>query len=271
MNAGGDMERFAGLHALITGAASGIGRETALGLAREGAASVTLLDRDESGLASLAEKLSSAGCRTLVVCGDAGDEEAWLEVADRVSGTGLDAIVNNAGIAQIAPVEETRLEDWWRVLDVNLTSVFLSARHAFPLLRDGGSVVNVASVAALVGQSHTPSYIASKGGVVALTRGLAVDYAPRRLRVNAVCPGPTDTPLLRRHFELLGDAQAAREHLKRRIPLGRLLRPADVVPLILMLASSEAAMITGATFVVDGGLSATFDYGGGLVQSEVVS
>ncbi len=268
---GGDVKRFVGLHALVTGAASGIGREATLGLAREGAACVTLLDRDEPGITSLTEELSNLGCRAIKVLGDAGNEEAWLEVADRARDTGLDAIVNNAGIAQIAPVEEIDLEDWRRVLDTNLTSVFLSARHAFPLLRDGGSVVNVASVAALVGQSHTPSYIASKGGAVALTRGLAVDYAPRRLRVNAVCPGPTDTPLLRRHFELLGDAEAAREHLEKRIPLGRLLQPADVVPLILMLASPEAAMITGATFVVDGGLSATFDYGGGLVQSEAVS
>ncbi len=268
---GGDVKRFAGLHALVTGAASGIGRETALGLAREGAAGLTLLDKDGPGLADLTGELSSLGCRTIEVRGDAGDEETWLEVADRARDTGLDAIVNNAGIARIASVEETDLEDWRRVLDVNLTSVYFCARHAFPLLRDGGSVVNVASVAALVGQARTPSYIASKGGVVALTRGLAVDYASRRLRVNAVCPGPTDTPLLRRHFELLGDAEAAREHLEKRIPMGRLLRPADVAPPILMLASSEAAMITGATFVVDGGLSATFDYGGGLVQSEAVS
>ena len=97
---------------------------------------------------------------------------------------------------------------------------------------------------------------------------MAVDYAHRRLRVNAVCPGPTDTPLLRRHFELLGDPDGARHHLENRIPLGRLLKPTDVMPLILLLASEEAEMISGATFVVDGGLSATFDYGGGLVRSE---
>jgi NAD(P)-dependent dehydrogenase (short-subunit alcohol dehydrogenase family) len=185
-----------------------------------------------------------------------------------VSDEGLDVNVNNVGIAQIKPVEETTLDDWHRVVDVNLTSVFLSARYLFPLMRDGGAVVNVASVAALLGQSSTPAYIASKGGVVAFTRGLAVDYAHRRLRVNAVCPRPTDTPLLRRHFELLGDPDGARQHLENRIPLGRLLKPTDVKPLILLLVSEEAAMISGATFVVDGGLSATFDYGGGLVRSE---
>lgn len=262
------MRRFDGLFALVTGAASGIGRATALGLAREGAAGLTLIDVDGEGLASLAAELAEAGCRAATVVGDAGEERSWLEAVDLARSAGLDVVVNNAGMAQIEPVERTTVEDWRRALDVNLTSVFLSARHAFPILRDGGAVVNVASVAALVGQSHTPSYIASKGGVVALTRGLAVDFAPRRLRVNAVCPGPTDTPLLRRHFELLGDADEARRHLEGRIPLGRLLRAEDVVPLMLMLGSPEAAMITGATFVVDGGLSATFDYGGGLVQTE---
>jgi NAD(P)-dependent dehydrogenase (short-subunit alcohol dehydrogenase family) len=265
------MSRFAGRHALVTGAGSGIGREVALGLAREGAASVTCLDVDEAALETLSRELGEAGCNALGITGDAGDEETWDRTKREVSDAGLDLIVNNAGIAQIKPVEETTLTDWHRVVDVNLTSVFLSARYLFPLMRDGGSVVNVASVAALLGQSSTPAYIASKVGVVAFTRGLAVDYAHRRLRVNAVCPGPTDTPLLRRHFELLGDPDGARQHLENRIPLGRLLRPADVQPLILFLLSEDAAMISGATFVVDGGLSATFDYGGGLVRSEATA
>lgn len=265
------MSRFAGRHALVTGAGSGIGREVVLGLAREGAASVALVDVDEASLESLSRDLSDLNCKVLSVVGDAGEEETWTRTKQTVSDTGLDVIVNNAGMAQIKPVEETTLDDWHRVVDVNLTSVFLSARHLFDLVRDGGSVVNVASVAALVGQSFTPAYIASKGGVVAFTRGLAVDYAQRHIRVNAVCPGPTDTPLLRRHFELLGDPDEGREHLERRIPLGRLLKPADIEPLILFLLSREAAMITGATFVVDGGLSATFDYGGGLVRSEATT
>src|SRR5918998_2590053 len=263
------MNRFADYHALVTGAGSGIGREIALGLSQGGAASVTLVDIDEPALKSLSRDISGASCRAFEVVGDAGNEETWDRAKHAVSNAGLDVIVNNAGIAQIKPVEETTLADWHRVVDVNLTSVFLSARYLFPLMRDGGSVVNVASVAALLGQSSTPAYIASKGGVVALTRGLAVDYAHRRLRVNAVCPGPTATPLLRRHFELLGDADGARQHLENRIPLGRLLRATDVRPLILLLASEEAAMISGATFVVDGGLSATFDYGGGIVRSGV--
>src|ERR687894_2282886 len=261
------MNRFVGRHALVTGAGSGIGREVVLGLSREGAASVTIVDVDEAALETLSRELAEAGCKAVKIAGDAGDEETWTRARRAVSDDALDVLVNNAGIAQIKPVEETTLADWHRVVDVNLTSVFLSARHLFPLMRDGGSVVNVASVAALLGQSSTPAYIASKGGVVALTRGLAVDYAHRRLRVNAVCPGPTDTPLLRRHIELLGDPEGARQHLENRIPLRRLLRATDVKPLILLLASEEAAMISGATFVVDGGLSATFDYGGGIVRS----
>lgn len=264
------MNRFTGKNTLVTGAASGIGREVAVGLAQQGAASITLVDIDEEGLETLSQELPD-NCEARTVVGDAGEEETWIRTKHTVSDIKLEVIVNNAGIAKIEPVEETTLAEWRRVMDVNLSSVFLSARYLFPLMHDGGSVVNVASVAALVGQSSTPAYIASKGGVVSFTRGLAVDYAPRRLRVNAVCPGPTDTPLLRRHFELLGDAIGAREHLERRIPLGRLLEAADVKPLILFLASEESAMITGATFVVDGGLSATFDYGGGLVQSEAAT
>lgn len=231
---------------------------------------MTLIDIEEGGLERLTRDFPE-GCEIHTVIGDAGEEETWIQAKRAIGDAKLNIIVNNAGIAEIKPVEETTLADWKRVVDVNLTSVFLSARHLFPLMRDGGSVVNVASVAALVGQSSTPAYIASKGGVVSFTRGLAVDYAPRRLRVNAVCPGPTDTTLLRRHFELLGDPTAAREHLEGRIPLGRLLEATDVEPLILFLLSQEAAMITGATFVVDGGLSATFDYGGGLVQSEAAA
>src|SRR5918994_4168119 len=173
------MSRFAGSHALVTGAGSGIGREVALGLSQGGAASVTLVDIDEAALKSLSQEISGAGCRAFEVVGDAGEEETWTRVRQTVTAAGLDIIVNNAGIAQIKPVEETTLTDWRRVIDVNLTSVFLSAKYIFPLMRDGGSVVNVASVAALVGQSQTPAYIASKGGVVAFTRGLAVDYAAR--------------------------------------------------------------------------------------------
>jgi NAD(P)-dependent dehydrogenase (short-subunit alcohol dehydrogenase family) len=263
------MSRFEGMRGLVTGAGSGIGREVALGLARGGARKLILTDLNGEALEQLSEELSGGSdAQVSAVIGDAGDEGSWLEVRQAAEATGLNAIVNNAGIAQIAGIEETSLDDWRRVVDVNLTSIYLCAKHLFPLTRSGGSVVNVASVAALVGQSRTPAYIASKGGAVALTRGLAVDYAHRRIRVNAVCPGPTDTPLLRRHFELLGDAEAVREQLESRIPLGRLLAPADVAPLILFLCSGEARMITGATFVVDGGLSATFDYGAGLVRAE---
>jgi NAD(P)-dependent dehydrogenase (short-subunit alcohol dehydrogenase family) len=128
-----------------------IGREVALGLSREGAASVTLVDVDEAALEDLSRELAEAGCKVVSLVGDAGDEETWDRAKRAVSDNGLDVIVNNAGIAQIKPVEETTLADWHRVVDVDLTSVFLSARYLFPLMRDGGSVVNVASVAALLG------------------------------------------------------------------------------------------------------------------------
>src|SRR5918995_3261879 len=129
------MSRFAGRHALVTGAGSGIGREVALGLSQEGAASVTLVDIDEAALETLSRELAETGCKAVSIVGDAGDEETWDRTKDAVFDAGLDVIVNNAGIAQIKPVAETTLADWHRVVDVNLTSVFLSARYLFPLLR----------------------------------------------------------------------------------------------------------------------------------------
>jgi NAD(P)-dependent dehydrogenase (short-subunit alcohol dehydrogenase family) len=262
------VNRFDGKRVVVTGAASGIGRSVALGLAEEGVAGLVLVDADEEALERLCGELPGGGSSQVsTIPGDVAEEKTWQVAECVVREGGLDALVNGAGVARIAGIEETAPEDWRRVVDVNLTSIYLGARHLFPSLRPGGSVVNVASVAALVGQSRTPAYIASKGGVVSLTRGLAVDYAHRDVRVNVVCPGPTDTPLLRRHFELLGDPEEVRGQLERRVPLGRLLAPEDVAPLILFLASDEARMITGATFVVDGGLSATYDYGAGLART----
>jgi len=261
-------KRFANLHAVVTGAASGIGRETALRLAREGAATVTAVDMDAAGLDRLSPELSDLGASVHLVTGDVGTEDAWNAVARARQSTGVDVLINNAGIAYVKPVEETSLTEWHRTLDVNLMSVFLSAKYVFPSMVRGGSVVNVASMVALIGQEITPAYVASKGGVLALTRSLAVDYAKRRIRVNVVCPGYTDTPMIQRHFDKLGDGAEERAKLERRTPLGRLVDPRDVAAAILFLASSDARMVTGTSLVVDGGLSAVFDYRGELTNTE---
>lgn len=264
-------KRFANLHAVVTGAASGIGRETALRLAREGAATVTVVDVDSEGLDRLGRELSDLGVSAHVMTGDVGTEDAWNAIAQTRRSTGVDILVNNAGIAYVKPVEETSLTEWHRTLDVNLMSVFLSAKYVFPAMSRGGSVVNVASMVALIGQEITPAYVASKGGVLALTRALAVDYAKRRIRVNVVCPGYTDTPMIQRHFDKLGNGPEERSKLERRTPLARLVGPKDVAAAILFLASSDAQMVTGASLVVDGGLSAVFDYHGEVTNAEAAS
>jgi 3(or 17)beta-hydroxysteroid dehydrogenase len=262
-------KRFAGLHAVVTGAASGIGRETALRLAREGAATLTLADVDSESLDHLNRELAGLGASVHVVTGDVGTVDAWNAIAHARRSTGVDVLINNAGIAYVKPVEETSLTEWHRTIDVNLMSVFLSAKYLFPSISRSGSVINVASMVAFIGQEITPAYVASKGGVLALTRALAVDYAKRGIRVNVVCPGYTDTPMIQRHFDKLGNGPEERAKLERRTPLGRLVSPKDVAAAILFLASSDAQMVTGASLVVDGGLSAVFDYRGEVPNVEV--
>jgi NAD(P)-dependent dehydrogenase (short-subunit alcohol dehydrogenase family) len=263
--------RLGGAHAVVTGAASGIGRETVLGLAREGAASVVAVDTDAARLQELAQEASRLGGTVRTMTGDVSREKTWIEIERMVRPTGLNVLVNNAGVAYVKALEETSLSEWHHTLDVNLTSIFLSGKHLFPLMPPWSSVVNVASMAALIGQSITPAYIASKGGVVAITRSLAVDFAARRIRVNAVCPGYTDTPMIQRHFAKLGNGAEERAKLERRTPLGALVQPRDVASVILFLASHEARMMTGTAVVVDGGLSAVFDYEGEPATSELAA
>jgi NAD(P)-dependent dehydrogenase (short-subunit alcohol dehydrogenase family) len=243
--------------ALVTGGASGIGLATARLLKVRGH-TIIIADRDATSL----EKAKDEGFEPVVM--DVGVSADWQRLADLVRERHgrLDILVNNAGVAHIAPLVETTDEQLRSVLNTNVLSVLYGTRALWDLLvASGGCVVNVASVAALVGQDRAAVYVASKGAVVALTRALAVELAPYGVRVNSVCPGPTLTPLLERHFQQLPDEDEARRRLTQRLPIGRLLTAEDVAPTIVHLASAGTEAVTGANFVVDGGLTATFDFG----------
>jgi len=251
------MGRLDGKVAVITGAAGGIGREAAILFSEEGA-SVCVADVDpENGEATAAE------CREAffqkVDVADPGSVQAMYAAAAERYG-GVDVLYNNAGImpADDASVLETEVDAWQRVQDVNTKGVFLCCKHGIPHLleRRGGSVINVASFVALAGAATSQiSYTASKGAVLSLSRELAVEFARRGVRVNALCPGPVETPLLMRLFD---ETPGALERRLVHLPMGRLAQAKEIAYGALFLASDESSYVNGATFLVDGGLTAAY-------------
>jgi NAD(P)-dependent dehydrogenase (short-subunit alcohol dehydrogenase family) len=245
---------------LITGAGSGIGRESALLFAREGAKVVVAEMNDAAGQQTVAD-IKAAGGEAIFVHADvskAADAEAMVAAAEREYGR-LNVIFNNAGIfpASDNSVIDTDEETWDLVMRVNLKGVFLGCKYAVPaLLRaGGGSIINVASFVALLGAA-TPqiAYTASKGGVLSMTREIAVEFARKGIRANALCPGPVDTPLL---AELLSDP-ARRARRMVHIPPGRLAQAVEIAQAALFLASDESSYVNGTTFSVDGGITAAY-------------
>jgi NAD(P)-dependent dehydrogenase (short-subunit alcohol dehydrogenase family) len=241
--------RLDGKVCVITGAAGGIGAATVEAFAREGARVVGVDLHD-----------NSPGDLALAV--DVTDEQAVRDMYARVRDElgGIDVLFNNAGISpdDDTSVLETSLEAWQRVQDVNLKSVFLCCKHGIPHLleRGGGSVINTASFVAVMGAATSQiSYTASKGGVLALTRELGVEFARRNVRVNALCPGPIDTPLLRELFAK--DPEKAQRRLVH-VPMGRFGRAEEIANGVLFLASDESSFMTATTFLVDGGLSGAY-------------
>jgi len=252
--------RLAGRTALITGGASGIGREAVKLFAAEGAAVVVADLDDESGAAVVAEVVSAGGRAHFAETdvSKAADVEAAVATAERVFG-GLHVLFNNAGIfpgADGSPVD-TPEDVWDLVMNVNLKGVFLGCKFGIPALEraGGGSIVNTASFVAVMGAATSQiAYTASKGGVLAMTREIAVEYARRGIRANALCPGPVNTPLLE---ELLADP-AARARRMAHIPMGRLAEAGEIARAALFLASDDSAYVNGTTFLVDGGITQAY-------------
>jgi 2-keto-3-deoxy-L-fuconate dehydrogenase len=239
-------DRFTGRRALVTGAGSGIGEAVARGLHAEGA-DVVLADAAGDRVQALAQGL---GSRAQPLTLDVRDEDQVASAVD-----GLDVLVNVAGIGSTTNAPDTPLEVWEDVFAVNARGTFLCCKHAIPSMaaRGGGAIVNMASVAGLVGLPDRVAYSASKGAVIALTRALAIDHVRDGVRVNAVCPGTVDTPWVRR---LVDDAGESLDALRSRQPMGRLGTTDEVAEAVLYLASDAAAFVTGSALVIDGGLTA---------------
>lgn len=245
--------------ALVTGTASNpsLGRATALLLAREGAA-VVVTDIDEAGAQDCAAQIEAAGGKALALHQDVTDEQQWQAViaATEERFGSLDVLVNNAGIAVLKPISEMSLADWNRQIEVNLTSVFLGCKYGMEAMRraGGGSIVNLSSVAGLIGLRSCVAYGAAKGGVRLMSKSIAVEGAGDNIRCNSVHPGVIWTNM---QAQAVGsdnpdDASVA----VSRVPLGRLGQPDDIANCILYLASDESNYVTGAEFTVDAGMTA---------------
>ena len=251
------MGRLDGKVCVITGAGGGMGRDAAVLFSEEGA-KVCVADIDLAAAEETVSLCRDAFALRVDVAGEASVEAMMHATAERFGG--IDVLYNNAGISpgDDASVLETSVEAWDRVLAVNTRGVFLCCKHGIPHLqtRGGGSVINVASFVAIVGAATSQiSYTASKGAVLAMTRELAVQFAREGIRVNALCPGPVETPLL---LSIYGDDPAALERRRVHWPTGRLAKPREVVNGALFLASDESSYVTGSTFLVDGGLTAAY-------------
>ncbi len=245
------MGRFNGKVALVTGAASGIGKATALRLAREGAAVVVADIQDDKG-AEVVSAIEAEGGRALYQHLDVSSESSWAEAIERTLGAydALHVLVNNAGIGDTEAIEVTSKETWDRVVAITQTSVFLGQKAASAALKASGNaaVVNISSMFGIVGGFGTsPAYHAAKGAVRLLTKSTALGWVKEGVRVNSVHPGFVDTPIL---------GETDRDMLRGITPMGRLAQPEEIAALVIFLASDEAGFITGSEFVIDGGYTA---------------
>jgi NAD(P)-dependent dehydrogenase (short-subunit alcohol dehydrogenase family) len=250
------VERLSGKRALITGGASGIGRATALLFGREGAA-VCLVDLDEEGGAAVVRAIEEEGGRAVFVRADVTRASECREAVEQTVSSlgGLDILFNNAGIVRRATVVELTEEEWDQVMAVNVKSIFLLSKYAVPVMQDagGGAIINTSSGWGLVGGPRAVSYCASKGAVVLLAKAMAIDHGPQNIRVNCVCPGDTDTAMLRNEARQLGQAEDRFLEESADRPLRRIGTPGEIAEAVLFLASDASSYVTGTALVVDGG------------------
>lgn len=245
--------RLNGKVAIITGGTFGIGESTALLFGKEGA-KVVIAGRNMEKGEMVVNQIKEQGGDAIFVKTDVAKEEDVIKLVRETEDTfgKVDILFANAGVGAMGDIHETSLEDWNFMISVDLTGVFLCSKHAIPamLKNGGGSIINCASILGHVGQPSVSAYAAAKGGVVNMTRSAAVTYASKGIRVNAVCPGYIDTPML----ENLDDSM--KKHLESLHPIGRLGKPEEVANAVLFLASDESSFVTGANLLVDGGYTA---------------
>ncbi|MER6947303.1 SDR family NAD(P)-dependent oxidoreductase [Nonomuraea sp. NPDC000554] len=252
------MNTLEGKVAIVTGGASGIGRATALLFAGHGAR-VVVADIDGAGAEATVKEIAATvegpGARAVAVRADVADSEDCRRVVETAVATfgGLHVLFNNAGIIRRTTALDLDVEEWDRVMAVNVRSVFLMCKHAIPAMTEGGAIVNTGSGWGLKGGGNAISYCASKAAVVNMTRALAIDHAKAGIRVNSVNPGDTDTPMLRDEARQLDEDWAAFEADAADRPMGRSGSPDEIAQAVLFLASDAASYITGSALVVDGG------------------
>jgi NAD(P)-dependent dehydrogenase (short-subunit alcohol dehydrogenase family) len=242
--------------ALITGGASGIGRASALLFAREGA-SIAIADVNGKSAQAVADEITKARGRAIFEPADVTRAVDCRRVSDRIIKEfgRIDILFNNAGITRRATILDLSEDDWDRVMAVNVKSIFLLSREVIPhMLKQGsGSIINTASGWGLTGGARAAVYCASKGAVVLLTKAMAVDHGPQKIRVNCICPGDTDTGMLRNEAQQLGEANEKFLVDAAKRPLGRIGSPDEIAQAALYLASDESSFVTGTALVVDGG------------------
>lgn len=252
--------RLQGKVAIVTGAGSGIGEAVALRFAEEGAKCIVVDVQEELGR-SVAGSIKESGGEAIFVKADVSDEDQVKAMVNEAVSTfgGVDILVNNAGIVRFSSIESLAREEWDRVIGINLTGAVLCAKHVIPHLKraGGGAIVNVSSVHAVATGENVGAYAASKGGLLAVTRNLALELGPYNIRVNAVLPGSTLTPLFLSDATRLGDGDPQRfiEPYEKTIPLRRVAKPAELAAAILFAASDDASYMTGAALTIDGGLT----------------
>jgi len=243
---------------IVTGAGMGMGKAIAAAFAQEGA-SVAVVDINAEAGNGTVKAIRAQGGHAIFIEADVSKAADAQRIAVETVAAfgGIDILVNNAGIQHYGSVVETTEEEWDRVLGVNLKSLFLCSKYCIPEIQKqgGGAVINIASVQGLASQARVAPYSASKGGAISLTRNMAIDFASRNIRVNCVCPGSIDTPMLRWAAELTDDPQRAVREWGEVHVLKRVGQPEEVAQVVLFLASNRSSFVTGAAYVVDGGLT----------------
>ena len=250
------MTRLEGRRAIVTGAGSGIGRAIARRFAAEGA-HVMLADVDREAAVAVATELPGGAVAQRADVSSAEDVSGLVTAAVERWG-GLDVMVNNAGVGRAGTMPETTEADWDLQMAVNLKGTFLGMKYAIPAIRDsgGGSIINMSSIAALVGIPNRAAYTASKGGILSLTRAAAIDHIAEGVRINCIVPGTVETPWVDRITQAYPDPEEARRDMQARQPHGRFVTPEEIAAMAAYLAADESQSVVGGAMVVDGGVTA---------------